>query len=146
MTIEIFNSDLLNKYSNCFSIDFNRLSKLFKDFFPEQKSSKANVIFVNKKEIKRLNLEYRDLDSVTDVLSFELGDDNLLGEIYICPEYVCTTRGEANFQEEIVRLMIHGLLHIQGYDHQGQFDEKIFSQEDMFVKQEEILQNIIRNI
>jgi rRNA maturation RNase YbeY len=146
MVIEIFNCDLLDKYSKCFSVDCNSIPKMFKKILPEQKSSKVNVIFVSKEEIKRLNLEYRDLDYVTDVLSFELGDTDISGEIYICPEYVYTTRGEAGFQEEILRLIVHGLLHLQGYDHNGEFEEKNLIQEDMFVKQEEILQNIIRNI
>ncbi len=54
-----------------------------------------NIVFVTGSEIKELNTEFRDKSEVTDVLSFNIDTKDLLGEIYICPEYVIN-----NFQGE----------------------------------------------
>lgn len=76
--------------------------------------------------LRRLNKKYRNIDKVTDVISFAMleGDaspvaDTNLGDIYIS---LPRTRKQAreyrvSFEEELKRLVIHGLLHLIGYDH-----------------------------
>ena len=102
-----------------------------------------NVIFVDSNKIHEINKEYRGIDRVTDVISFALEDDidieldhRLLGDIYICVERAeeQAKEYEHSFLREISFLMIHGLLHLLGYDHMKEDEEKI-----MFGKQEEIL-------
>lgn len=103
-----------------------------------------NVIFVDNKMIREMNLKYRMKDSVTDVISFALEDYNsvliddirFLGDIYIS---IDKTKEQAieyghSYFRELSFLTLHGLLHLLGYDHIKIEDEKI-----MFNKQEEIL-------
>jgi probable rRNA maturation factor len=69
--------------------------------------------------IRKLNRSYRGKDKPTDVLSFEFGDADLLGEVYISlrrAEVQARAYG-LTYEEELKRLLIHGLLHLIGYDH-----------------------------
>lgn len=130
------------------------------DFASLPKKIKVNLSFVDEKTIKRLNKETRNIDKVTDVLTFpyielkpkqklRLSDykfdidpeDNrlLIGDIYIC-----TKRAEEQSEEyghslnrEICFLFCHGMLHILGYDHIEKNDE-----EKMLKVQSEILEKL----
>lgn len=103
-----------------------------------------NIIIVEEEKIKEINKTYRNKDSVTDVISFALEDDDtfiktdyrILGDIYICLKKAKdqALEYEHSFLREISFLTIHGLLHLLGYDHMKEEDEKI-----MFKLQEEIL-------
>lgn len=103
-----------------------------------------NVIIVSDEYIHKLNLEYRHIDRVTDVISFALLDDDsfidldfkVLGDIYIS---IDTAKKQAesyghSLKRELSFLAIHGLLHLLGYDHIEKEDEK-----EMFDLQELIL-------
>lgn len=103
----------------------------------------VNVIFISAQEIKQLNSEYRNIDAVTDVLSFNLDDTGFLGEVYICPDYVKENISKEEFEEEILRLVVHGILHLLGYDHDVELNDQTKEKIEMFVKQEKILQNVI---
>lgn len=72
---------------------------------------KISLAFVNKSEIKKLNKKFRGKNKETDVLSFLLNEKNLLGEIVICPEV-------AETEKEMVKALIHGILHLLGYEHE----------------------------
>ena len=102
-----------------------------------------NIIFVDREKIHEINREYRNIDRETDVISFALEDDpdieldhRILGDIYICIEKAYEQAEEYGHSRlrEIAFLMIHGLLHLLGYDHMEKEDEVV-----MFSKQEEIL-------
>lgn len=102
-----------------------------------------NVIFVDSNTIHDINKTYRNVDRVTDVISFALEDNKtieldhrLLGDIYICVERAEEQAKEYghSFLRELAFLTIHGLLHLLGYDHMEKEEEKI-----MFQKQEDIL-------
>ena len=93
-----------------------------------------NVIIVDDKRIYEINKEYRNVDRSTDVISFALEDSDkienmdirVLGDIYVS---IDTARRQAyeyyNSEEEEIRfLVIHGLLHLLGYDHMDEKDEK----------------------
>ena len=104
-----------------------------------------NVIFVDNEQIRKINKEFRGIDKVTDVISFALedGEDNidfefgrLLGDIYICVDKMkeqALEYGHSLLREQGF-LTVHGLLHLLGYDHMTEEDEKV-----MFAKQELIL-------
>ena len=112
--------------------------------YQKVKNSIFNIIIVNQDKIQELNKNYRNIDRVTDVISFALEDDNtfietdmrILGDIYICIEKARSQALEYkhSFLREISFLTIHGLLHLLGYDHMKEDDEKI-----MFKLQEMIL-------
>lgn len=79
----------------------------------------VNVVLCSDGTIRNLNRDYRHHDKVTDVISFEFHEPNFLGEIYICEGQV---RRQApnygnTFYAELKRVMVHGLLHLLGYDH-----------------------------
>lgn len=102
-----------------------------------------DVSFVSKEKIKKINSEYRNKDYATDVISFALWDSGiktpLLGELFICIPIVKIQAKKYNhsFKRELSFLFLHGLLHLLGYDHQNENDEKI-----MFNLQDEILNQL----
>lgn len=103
-----------------------------------------NVIIVSNEEIRRLNREYRNKDSITDVISFALEDDEtsksevirVLGDIYISIDKARSQSIEYghSLKRELFFLATHGFLHLLGYDHMIEEEEKV-----MFAKQEEVL-------
>lgn len=109
--------------------------------------SEVSVTFVTDEEIHRLNLEYRGKDSATDVLSFALNEGeeeiigeglpNAMGDIIIS---VDTAKAQAEeyqhaLEREICFLAVHGFLHLSGYVHDTEEEEK-----EMFTRQKEILE------
>ena len=104
-----------------------------------------NIIFIDNDRIKEINKEYRNIDKVTDVISFALEDNNdikydgfrVLGDIYISLDKAKeqAVMYEHSFIRELCFLITHGILHLLGYDHMEEIDEKI-----MFDKQERLLE------
>lgn len=96
--------------------------------FPEE--AEVSVSFISNEEIKNLNRDFRNVDSVTDVLSFPLGEDGvydrnpesgafLLGDIVISmqkAEQQAELYGHS-LQREVAYLTVHSMLHLLGYDH-----------------------------
>ena len=86
----------------------------------ERKRLPINIIFTDDAYIEKLNTAYRRRKRPTDVLSFPADpDEGILGEIYIS---IDTARRQAveygaTVQEEVLRLVSHGSLHLCGYDH-----------------------------
>jgi probable rRNA maturation factor len=82
----------------------------------------ATIAFVSDKRIRELNRQFRGIDKATDVLSFPAdGPDELnLGDIAISAETAATQAKEngLSFDGEIAQLILHGLLHLSGYDHE----------------------------
>jgi len=89
----------------------------------------VSILITNDAYIKKLNFKYRGIDKPTDVLSFSFKDDdsffpevdgkNILGDIIISAETVAKQASEMkhSVKKEMVILLIHGLLHLLGYDH-----------------------------
>lgn len=105
-----------------------------------RKDTTVSVAFVSEREIRRLNKTYRGKDQVTDVLSFSL--DRAVdpsGEILICYEQAVRQAKEMGHstRDEVVFLLVHGLLHIFGFDHERPVDAK-----KMFPLQEKILEKL----
>lgn len=104
-----------------------------------------NIIFVGNDKIHEINKEYRKVDRVTDVISFALEDNpdivyedfRLLGDIYIAIDVAYDQAIEYNHsrEREVCFLATHGVLHLLGYDHMTEEEEK-----EMFGLQEELLQ------
>ena len=81
--------------------------------------AEVSITLTNDSEIHNLNREYRGIDRPTNVLSFELGDDILLGDIYISFDTVLREADAQNisFDDHVTHMVVHGMLHLQGYDH-----------------------------
>lgn len=103
-----------------------------------------NIIIIDNDRIQKINKEYRGKDMPTDVITFALEDDKtfnrtdirVLGDIYISIDKVRSQALEYghSFKRELYFLSIHGFLHLLGYDHMKEEEEKV-----MFKKQEEVL-------
>jgi len=79
-----------------------------------------SVVFITDKDIRRYNRDYRGLDKPTDVLSFA-GENGYLGDILISSETAYNQALKSNkltFETNVQRLVLHGLLHLMGYDHE----------------------------
>lgn len=104
----------------------------------------ANIIGITSDEIKSMNKQFRKIDEPTDVLSFESEiKDEPGGDIYLCLEVIQDNAKRFNitFEEEIVRTIVHGILHLAGYDHERKLGE---SNEQMFEIQEKIIKDIFQ--
>src|SRR5947208_15086366 len=73
--------------------------------------------FVGPAEIEDLHVRYMDEPGPTDVLSFPLHEDGLLGDVVVCPA-VAAANDRSDPDSELRLLVVHGVLHVVGYDHQ----------------------------
>jgi probable rRNA maturation factor len=114
-----------------------------------EEGTELSVTFVDNRRIQEINKEYRNKDAATDVISFameEMGEDEMkiigadiprvLGDIIISIERTKEQADEYghSFDRELGFLALHGFLHLLGFDHMTESDEKV-----MFTKQKEIL-------
>ena len=109
--------------------------------------AEVSVTFVDNLEIRRLNAQFRNIDSETDVLSFPLGENGeydinhdtgakLLGDVVISLEKAqeqAVTVGHS-FEREVCYLTVHSMLHLLGYDHMQPEEKRV-----MRVKEEEVM-------
>lgn len=105
------------------------------------KDTEVSVSFTDDKGIRAINRTYRNIDEPTDVLSFPMLDfddmDNTsIGDIVISLERAAEQAEEFghSFEREVAFLTVHSTLHLLGYDHMNEFDEK-----DMRERQREIM-------
>jgi len=86
---------------------------------PQGQPLELSVVLTDDEGIRALNLKWRQIDSATDVLSFPLESGPFLGDVVISVE---TARGRVNeswdVEDELIFLLIHGLLHLLGHDHE----------------------------
>jgi probable rRNA maturation factor len=77
-----------------------------------------SVALVDEIEIRELNSRYRGNDVPTDVLSFEV-DSEMMGDVIICPSIAKeqAVKYGQTFKQEMSLLLVHGILHLLGYDH-----------------------------
>ncbi|WP_226656838.1 rRNA maturation RNase YbeY [Pseudalkalibacillus hwajinpoensis] len=133
---------------------FEMLEKLLSHVASEEEveaGSEVSIMFVNNERITEINRDYRGKDQPTDVISFALddeeeGDDpilfdeqipHLLGEIVISVPKIEEQAADYghSFERELGFLCVHGFLHLLGYDHMTEEDEK-----EMFGKQKVLLE------
>lgn len=109
----------------------------------EQPGAELSILFVGDRRMKQLNTRYRGIRRTTDVLSFEAGipvehdELNILGDIVICVPRAEAQAEEygSGFYDEMTRLLIHGTLHLLGYDH----EQTAYMARRMIKKEEELL-------
>lgn len=149
MRLEI---DVLDETNTLLQDEMDEIEKLLnfaagkRDVEPE---SEISLTFVTNERIHEINLEYRQKDKATDVISFameELGEGEIevvganqpriLGDIIISIPKAKEQAEEYghSFLRELGFLAVHGFLHLLGYDHETEEDEKI-----MFSLQRELL-------
>lgn len=98
-----------------------------------------SIGFVSSQQMRRLNREWRGKDNVTDVLSFELVEGSVKGELVLSYEQAQRQAKSMHHfvTDELCFLIVHGILHLWGYDHERPVDAK-----KMFAMQEKILKSL----
>ena len=117
-------------------------SVVLNDYYDEMPD--FTLTFVEPEAIRELNRNYRNTDSVTDVLSFESDGEfdpetglEYLGDIIICVQQAEKQAEQSghSFENEIALLEIHGLLHLLGYDHlDDEQKEEMWKYQDMYLE------------
>ncbi|MFZ9309248.1 MAG: rRNA maturation RNase YbeY [Candidatus Nanopelagicales bacterium] len=110
--------------------------------------TEVSISFVSETEMHSLNLEYMNEDAPTDVLAFPMdelrplnpGEESqagILGDLVFSPDYILQQSQNQNvlFEDELDLLVVHGVLHCLGFDHQEEIEHK-----EMFDLQREILE------
>lgn len=123
----------------CEELNFDALSAAFENEFMADSDLVAEVVIVDEAEIRRLNAGIRNIDKVTDVLSFP-SLDNILGKNLLACDYLCEIDEDGNifigsvavcekrareqaeeyghsYERELNYLVTHGIFHLLGYDH-----------------------------
>ena len=111
----------------------------------------VSLAFLTQPEIRRLNRKWRKIDRPTDVLSFappapegsSTVRERVWGDLFLAPAYIrheAETR-KISFEEELLRNVVHGMLHLFGYDHATPVDES-----RMFGLQEPVISKLIQSV
>ncbi|MBO7060386.1 MAG: rRNA maturation RNase YbeY [Fibrobacter sp.] len=106
----------------------DRFETMARRLLREEGTEKSvNIVLCTDEFVRVMNRDYRGLDKVTDVLSYEWHDEEFLGEIYIARDQVKRQAPEYgnSFYAEMKRVIVHGLLHLSGYDHIKPADRKV---------------------
>ena len=118
-----------------------KIKKVLQHLKVDEKTE-ISVLFTDDKFIRTLNNKYRGIDKPTDVLSFslqegavkspEIESNKLLGDIIISVEIAQKQADNLNhsIEKELTVLLIHGLLHLTGYDHEEDKDYKIMREKE----------------
>jgi len=105
--------------------------------------AEISVALVSDAEITALNEDYLDHQGPTDVISFALHEEGEapLGDVYVCVDQATRQAPEygATPADEVVRLAVHGTLHVLGYDHP---EGEGRTESEMFARQEELLRGL----
>lgn len=102
------------------------------------------LVFLEKKPAQKINLEFRGKDYATDVLSFDSMDPSSFGELVMCPDVLKRQAKEhkLTYKEELGYMLLHGALHLLGYDHE--LGEKEATK--MFGIQDAIFEKLLKKV
>lgn len=92
-----------------------------------------NYIFCDDKYLLEINRQYLDHDTLTDIISFDYSERNILqGDVFISVERVMDNAADfgVSFQEELKRVMAHGVLHYCGYKDKSEADAQLMRQKE----------------
>ena len=118
----------------------NKLNKIVSTILDQEKMSDCviNLRLLNDKEMRKLNMQFRQKDKTTNVLSFPNDDISVtqtknIGDIAISIEYV---KAEAKkegktFDDHIIHMLAHGVYHILGYDHENNENAMIMENKEI---------------
>ena len=139
-------SNLWNKRIKKPDIFFNSLVKIFpKKYRFIKKKVNLTILLSNNKNIRKLNKKFRNKDKSTDVLSFpsekkiNLKKSPYIGDIIVSYEFMNKpkTLSVLEFKNKVIKIFIHGFLHLLGYDH-----IKLKAFKEMLVEEEKIYKTI----
>lgn len=124
----MFSLKILEKPSFTYSQNtLDEISRIISKNILEQQNWTLNIVFIEPLGIQNLNKKYRNIDSITDVLSFHyhdsynnLQDEDIAWELIFCEEKIFSQGKEYGLwtEKEFYKLIIHSVLHILGFDHE----------------------------
>ena len=98
-----------------------------------KKEGEINYIFCDDEYLLEINQQYLDHDTLTDIISFDYSVGNELhGDVFISVERVRDNALDfsVSFEEELLRVLVHGVLHYSGYKDKSEADEKIMREKE----------------
>ena len=128
------------------SLQVQQIIKFFKSKRVRNKTlltekKELTVVFLSRRDMQQINLKYRGRNKPTDILSFESADPRSLGELLLCSDVLkLQARKQGHSLEaETLYMLIHGVLHLLGYDHElSEREEKV-----MFRLQEACFRHLV---
>jgi len=146
MKIEISN------YTRKYRINKKELKQLIEQVskLTDCREGTISISFVGKKRIRAINRRFRGKDKATNVISFPFMDnlpkEKIIGDIIICPSVASKEARKYgnNFVDYIAFLLIHGFLHLLGYDHIKEKDRLIMERKEEEIFRSISLQNFIK--
>ena len=132
--ISFFSEDLSFKLDN----ELKTQAWVFKTIGDENKiPGEINYIFCSDSYLHKMNLEHLDHDTLTDIITFNYCIDSIINtDIFISVDRVKENAQDFNatFENELNRVMIHGILHLIGYDDKSEEDKKTMrAKEDFYL-------------
>ncbi len=99
------------------AVDEHTLARLARETLVAEGAGavELSVSLVSRDEMAELHRRYLDEDGATDVLAFSMDEEGLLGDVVICPEVAAAQRTDVDAEMRL--LLVHGILHLLGYDH-----------------------------
>ena len=144
----MINLEIINNFDNTIRLSDKLIKKIiFNVISNESKYTKSNIsiIIVDDEYLRNLKIKYFNMDIFTDVITFDLSDDNevLDAEVYISWDRINENeeKYKQNINNEIKRIIIHGSLHLVGFNDSTKEEIR-----DMREKEEEYLNNFIEDI
>ncbi len=132
MSVEI---NIADKNWDKINFDFNKISDFVLSYMKYKGKNKTiSILLTNNSEIKKINKQYRDKNKPTNILSFEIGESGVLGDIALSYETIKKESEDQNisFENHLTHLIVHGVLHLLGYDHIKDSEAK--EMEDLEIK------------
>ncbi len=113
------------------------------------KKVSLTLLLSNNENIKKLNKNFRNQNKSTDILSFPFQErlkkskNNYIGDIIISYNYIDKPKSQdlKRFKKKLIKIFIHGFLHLIGFDHKKNIDYK-----KMIIEEEKIYQSVISKI
>lgn len=133
--MEIYIVDDINYFDSDMRTTITKCAEIVLGYEGANESTELTISFIKDTRMRELNREYRNIDKTTDVLSFPQDgpEPYLLGDIVISVETAerHALRYGVTRDQEIIKLIVHGALHLLGYDHKKKNDREIMrSKED----------------
>ena len=122
--------NIINDYKNNLDYNEDSIKSLFKNILIDynHKSASISIILSNQKLLNKLKQQYFNVDQYTDVIAFNLEDKNedIDGEVYVSIDDILenSIKYKTKFNDEFSRILIHGCLHLLGFDDTTELEKK----------------------
>jgi apolipoprotein N-acyltransferase len=107
-----------DKRWNNVKLDFDKIINSAVNY----KNAEVSILLTDDAEIHKLNKQFRNIDKPTNVLSFETQDKTIMGDIVMSYDTILAEAGAADFDAHATHMLVHGALHLDGYDHLNDVD------------------------